>query len=126
MKLPMVTSPRINSSSMKVIKTMTSLRILVSLVPEDTELDLELRRDQWNSQVMKLPMVTFPRINNSSMKVITTMTSLRILVSLVPEDILLGQEFRRDQWINQVMRLLMVMFQRINKSNTKVIIMMIS
>jgi len=43
MKLPMVTSPRINSSSMKVIKTMTSLRILVSLVPEDTELDLELR-----------------------------------------------------------------------------------
>ena len=75
---------------------------------------------------MKLPMVTFPRINNSSMKVITTMTSLRIQVSLVPEDILLGQEFRRDRWINLVMRLLMVILVKINKSNTKVIIMMIS
>jgi len=111
---------------MKVIKTMTSLRILVSLVPEDTELDLELRRDQWNSQVMRLPMVTSPRINNSSMKVIKTMTSLRILVSLVPEDTELDLELKRDQWINLVMRLLMVMFQRINRSNTKVIIMMIS
>lgn len=32
-------------------------------------------------------MVMFQRINRSSMKVITMMTSLRILASLVPEDI---------------------------------------
>ena len=73
MKLLMVISQRTNSSNMKVIKMMISLRILVSLDLEVVRLDPELRKNPWTNLAMRLRMVILARINKSSMKVITMM-----------------------------------------------------
>jgi len=102
------------------------LRIPASLGLEVVGLDLELRKNPWISLAMRLQMVIPARINKSSMKVTTMMISLKIQASLDLEAILLDLEFRRDRWINQVMKLLMVISQRTNSSSMKVIIMMIS
>jgi len=102
------------------------LRTPASLGLEVVGLDPELRKNPWISLAMRLQMVIPARINKSSMKVTTMMISLKIQASLDLEAILLDLEFRRDRWINQVMKLPMVISQRTNSSNMKVIIMMIS